>query len=137
MRRSTSSYISKLRAAWATWDPVSQQQVFEAYGYSDYSHQSDEGQKGSSHQALDGSVVRLGIRQSGLQVCVLLWVCLGLVSVNCKLRVPAAAKTLLAVAFRGRWVQAPSVPQGLKSKLGHGYGSQKVLQTVPKWSSLR
>lgn len=40
-----SSYISK-RAAWATWDPVSQQQVFEAYGYSDYSHQSDEGQTG-------------------------------------------------------------------------------------------
>lgn len=120
-----SSYILNLRAAWATWDPVSQQQVFEAYGYSDYSHQSDEG---SSHQALDdGSVVRLWMRQSGFQVCVLLWVCLGLMSVNCKLRVLAAAKTLLAVAFRGQWVQAPSVPRGLKSKLGHGYGSQKVL----------
>lgn len=38
-----SSYILNLRA---TWDPVSQQQVFEAYGYSDYAHQSDEGQMG-------------------------------------------------------------------------------------------
>lgn len=93
--------------------------------------------QGSSHQALDASVERLRMQQSGFQFCVLLWVCLGLVSVNCKLRVPAAAKTLLAVALRGRCVQAPSVPQGLKSKLGHGYGSQKVLKTVPKWSSLR